>query len=116
MIESQINPIDLAIVVLYFIVVLGIGLIIARKTKTGEDLFLGGRTFTWGLIGLSLFASNISSSTIIGLSGVAYSSGVVQSVYEWMSAIPLIIAAMIFVPMYLKSRITTIPEFLELRF
>ncbi len=113
---NNISPIDISIVILYFILVLGIGFYIARRTKTGEDLFLGGRTFTWGLIGLSLFASNISSSTIIGLSGVAYSSGVVQSVYEWMSAIPLIIAAMIFVPMYLKSRITTIPEFLELRY
>ena len=114
--SSTISNIDIGIVVLYFIVVLGIGLIIARKNKTSEDLFLGGRTFTWGLIGLSLFASNISSSTIIGLSGAAYSTGVVQSVYEWMSGIPLLIAAVIFIPMYLRSKITTIPEFLELRF
>lgn len=114
--NTGISNIDLLIIALYFITVLGIGLVIARRTKTGEDLFLGGRTFTWGLIGLSLFASNISSTTLIGLSGAAYSSGVVQSVYEWMSAIPLIIAAMIFVPLYLRSRITTIPEFLELRY
>ncbi|MEM9920853.1 MAG: sodium:solute symporter [Bacteroidota bacterium] len=114
--SSTISNIDLGIVILYFVLVLGIGLAIARKNKTSEDLFLGGRTFTWGLIGLSLFASNISSSTIIGLSGVAYSTGVVQSVYEWMSALPLLIAAIIFVPLYLRSRITTIPEFLEMRF
>lgn len=114
--HSGISNIDILIIVLYFITVLGIGLYIARRTKTGEDLFLGGRTFTWGLIGLSLFASNISSTTLIGLSGAAYSTGVVQSVYEWMSGIPLIIAALIFVPLYLRSRITTIPEFLELRY
>ncbi|MEO1262766.1 MAG: sodium:solute symporter [Bacteroidota bacterium] len=114
--NNGISNIDILIIVLYFITVLGIGLFIARRTKTGEDLFLGGRTFTWGLIGLSLFASNISSTTLIGLSGAAYSSGVVQSVYEWMSGIPLIIAAVIFVPLYLRSRITTIPEYLELRF
>ncbi|MEO1514490.1 MAG: sodium:solute symporter [Bacteroidota bacterium] len=114
--SENISNIDLGIVILYFIVVIAIGLTIARRNQTSEDLFLGGRTFTWGLIGLSLFASNISSSTIIGLSGAAYSSGVVQSVYEWMSAIPLLIAALIFVPMYLRARITTIPEFLELRY
>lgn len=111
-----ISNIDVAIVISYFVIVLGIGLFIARKTKTGEELFLGGRSFGWGLIGLSLFASNISSSTIIGLSGAAYSTGIVNSVYEWMSGLPLIIAALIFVPLYLKNRITTIPEFLEKRY
>ncbi len=113
---SNISNIDIAIVIGYFLLVLAIGFFIARKTKTGDDLFLGGRSFGWGLIGLSLFASNISSSTIIGLSGAAYTTGIATSVYEWMSGIPLIIAALIFVPLYLRSRITTIPEFLEKRF
>lgn len=116
MINSTISTIDTAIVIGYFILVLCIGFFIARKTSTGEDLFLGGRTFGWGLIGLSLFASNISSTTIIGLTGAAYTTGIVNSVYEWMSGLPLIIAALIFVPLYLKNRITTIPEYLEKRF
>ena len=68
------------------------------------------------MIGFSLFASNISSSTIIGLTGAAYSSGIVQSVYEWISGIPLIIAAFVFVPLYLNAKITTIPEFLGQRY
>ena len=114
--NTGIGSIDLTVIGVYFVAVLLIGLLVARNTKTGEDLFLGGRTFGWGLIGLSLFASNISTSTIIGLSGAAYSSGIVQSVYEWMTGIPLIIAALIFIPLYLKSKITTIPEFLELRY
>ncbi len=114
--QTTISNIDITIVVMYFIVVLAIGLYIARGTKTGEELFLGGRSFGWGLIGLSLFASNISSSTIIGLSGAAYTTGIVNSVYEWMSGLPLIIAALIFVPLYLKNRITTIPEYLAKRF
>ncbi len=114
--SSSISNIDLSIVIGYFLLVLGIGFVISRNTKTGEDLFLGGRSFGWGLIGLSLFASNISSSTIIGLSGAAYTTGIVNSVYEWMSGLPLIIAALIFVPLYLKNRISTIPEFLELRY
>ena len=114
--ESTISNIDIGIVVSYFLIVLGIGLWISRKTKTGEDLFLGGRTFGWGIIGLSLFASNISGSTIVGLAGAAYTTGIVNSVYEWMSGLPLIIAALIFIPLYLRSKITTIPEFLQLRF
>ncbi len=112
----NISNIDIAIVIGYFAIVLGIGLWISRKTKTSEELFLGGRSFGWGLIGLSLFASNISSSTIIGLSGAAYKDGIVGSVYEWMSGLPLIAAALIFIPLYLKNRITTIPEYLEKRF
>ena len=114
--NTDISTIDIAIIIGYFVLVLGIGFWIARRTKTGEDLFLGGRTFGWGVIGLSLFASNISSSTIIGLSGAAYTTGIVNSVYEWMSGLPLIIAAMIFIPLYLQTRITTIPEYLERRF
>ncbi|MEM9324716.1 MAG: sodium:solute symporter [Bacteroidota bacterium] len=111
-----ISTVDLIVIALYFVVVLAIGFMVARGTKTGEDLFLGGRTFGWGLVGLSLFASNISTTSIIGLSGAAYSTGIVQSVYEWMTGIPLAIAALIFIPLYLKSRVTTIPEFLEFRF
>ncbi len=114
--NSSIATTDLVVIGIYFAVVLGIGALIARQTETGEDLFLGGRSFGWGLIGLSLFASNISSTTLIGLSGAAYSTGIVQSVYEWMSGVPLIIAAVVFVPLYLRTRITTIPEFLEKRF
>lgn len=113
---TGISTIDLLVVGLYFVVVVAIGFWVARGTQTGEDLFLGGRSFGWGLVGLSLFASNISTTTIIGLSGAAYDSGIVGSVYEWMSGIPLAIAALIFIPLYLKSRITTIPEFLELRY
>ena len=71
--NTGIGSIDMTVIGIYFVAVLLIGLLVARNTKTGEDLFLGGRTFGWGLIGLSLFASNISTSTIIGLSGAAYS-------------------------------------------
>jgi len=113
---NPISNIDIGIIIAYFAFVMGIGFYVSRRTKTSEDLFLGGRSFTYGLIGLSLFASNISSATLVGLSGAAYSTGVVQSVYEWLSGIPLIIAAVIFVPLYLRAKITTIPEFLEKRF
>lgn len=114
--DSIISRLDLGVIGVYFVIILALGLWVARRTQSSEDLFLGGRSLTWGVIGFSLFASNISSSTIIGLTGAAYSSGIVQSVYEWISGIPLIIAAFVFVPLYLNAKITTIPEFLGLRF
>ena len=114
--NQLISNTDLTVIGGYFFIVFLIGFLVARNTKSGDDLFLGGRTLTWGVIGLSLFASNISSATLIGLTGAAYSSGIVQSVYEWISGIPLIIAAFIFVPLYLNSKITTIPEFLQHRY
>ncbi len=114
--EAAIGTLDIGIIILYFIVVLIIGFLVGRKAKTGDDLFLGGRSLTWGFIGLSLFASNISSTTLVGLAGAAYTTGIVQSVYEWGAAIPFAVLAFIYAPLYLKSKITTIPEFLELRF
>ena len=112
----MIHQLDLAIMVAYMLVVAGIGLAVSRRTSTGDDLFLGGRSFAWGLIGLSLFASNISSTTLVGLAGAAYTSGVVHSVWEFGAVIPFVVLAVVFVPLYLRSRITTVPEFLELRF
>ena len=115
-VARSISSIDIAVIIAYFVVIVVIGVVVARKTDTGEDLFLAGRSLTWGVIGFSLFASNISSTTLIGLSGAAYSSGIAVSTYEWMSGLPLIILAVVFAPLYLKSRITTVPEFLEKRF
>ena len=113
---ESISQIDLGIIAGYFVIVLAIGIWVGKQTKTGEDLFLGGRSLTWGIIGCSLFASNISSTTLIGLSGAAYSTGISASNYEWLSGVPLIIMAAIFIPLYLRARITTVPEYLELRY
>ena len=112
----SISTIDLIVIAVYFLVVLAIGIYVSKKTETGEDLFLAGRTLTWGVIGFSLFASNISSTTLIGLAGAAYSNGIPVSTYEWMSGVPLIILAFVFIPLYIRARITTVPEFLEKRF
>lgn len=113
---SDISNLDLAVIAGYFLLVFAIGIWVALKTKTGDDLFLGGRTMTWGIIGFSLFASNISSTTLIGLSGAAYTTGIAASNYEWMSGLPLMIMAAFFIPIYLRARITTVPEYLELRY
>ena len=115
-VAHAISGIDIGVLVLYFIVTIAIGVWVSKTTETGDDLFLAGRSLTWGVIGFSLFASNISSTTLIGLAGAAYSSGISVSVYEWMSGVPLLILAFVFIPLYFRSRITTIPEFLEFRF
>ena len=113
---NAIAGLDIAVIAAYFLIVVVIGVIVSRQTDTGEDLFLAGRSLGWGIIGFSLFASNISSTTLIGLSGAAYTSGIAVSSYEWMSGAALLVLAFIFLPLYLKSKITTIPEFLELRY
>lgn len=114
--EFSLSNIDLGIIILYFVVVLAIGFWVAGRTKSGEDLFLAGRSLLWPAIGLSLFASNISSASLIGMSGAAYEWGIAVSNYEWMAAIILVVFVIFFVPPYIKSRISTVPEFLEKRF
>lgn len=109
-------PADLLVIGAYLVLVSVIGVRVARRTHTGDDLFLAGRTLGWGAIGLSLFASNISTTTLIGLSGAAYADGIAVSAYEWLAGVPLIVLAFVFVPMFLRARITTIPEYLEIRY
>ena len=112
----DLHPVDLTIIIVYFTVVLSIGLWIGRNTKGGDDLFLAGRSLGWIAIGFSLFASNISSTTLIGLVGSAYDGGLFISNYEWMATVVLVFFVLVFVPIFLRSRISTIPEFLERRF
>ena len=112
----SLHPVDLTIIIVYFTVVLAIGLWIGRNTKGGDDLFLAGRSLGWIAIGFSLFASNISSTTLIGLVGSAFDGGLFISNYEWMATVVLVFFVLVFVPIFLRSRISTIPEFLERRF
>lgn len=113
---ASLSTIDYAVIAAYFAVVLCIGLQMARRTHSGEDLFLAGRRLGWIPVGLSLFASNISSTTLVGLSGAAYVWGIAVANYEWMAAFILVFFALFMIPCYLNARITTAPEFLERRF
>jgi SSS family solute:Na+ symporter len=79
--------VDLVIIAAYFLVVAGIGVYVARRTHGGDDLFLAGRRLVWPVIGFSLFASNISSTTLVGLAGNAYRYGVAVSAFEWGTSI-----------------------------
>jgi len=116
MAEFPIHNIDVGVIVAYFLAIVVIGIYVSRRTRSGEDLFLAGRSLTWGVIGFSLFASNISSTTMIGLSGQAYSSGISVANYEWMASVVLVFMAIFFIPFFIKTRISTVPEFLQKRF
>lgn len=115
-VQNAITTLDLGVIAAYFGVIILIGVWVARGTKSGDDLFLAGRSLGWAAIAFSLFASNISSSTLIGLTGSAYTTGLAPSAYEWLAGVPLLIMAFIFAPIFLKSRITTTPEYLDKRY
>ncbi|NOZ42364.1 MAG: sodium/solute symporter, partial [Alphaproteobacteria bacterium] len=112
----ELHPIDITILVIYFVSVMALGIYLGRKYEDGEDYFLAGRKMTWPFICLSLFASNISSTTLIGLAGEAYGSGISVFNYEWMAAVVLVFFAIFILPFVLRSRVYTMPEFLERRF
>ena len=110
------HALDLSLIAFYFLIVFIIGVWAGGKVKDSDDLFLAGRSLKWPVIGLSLFASNISSTTIIGLAGAAYSVGIAVANYEWMASLVLIFMCLFCIPVFLKSKITTMPELLEKRF
>lgn len=112
---------DYLVFLLYFIVVAGYGLWIYRKKKqktvsASHDFFLAEGSLTWWAIGASLIASNISAEQFIGMSGSGFKMGLAISAYEWMAAITLIIVAVFFIPVYLKNKIYTMPQFLGQRY
>lgn len=111
---------DYSVFLLYFIVVSGYGFYIYHRKKAAttdsRDFFLAEGSLTWWAIGASLIASNISAEHFIGMSGSGFALGLAISTYEWMAAATLIIVAVFFLPIYLKNRIYTMPQFLERRY
>ncbi len=112
----ELHTVDFVIVAAYFLVVFGIALHFAKGDSDTSDYFLAGRKLHWSTVGFSLFASNISSTTLVGLAGAAYATGISISNYEWMASVVLVFFAIFFIPCYLHSKLFTMPEFLELRF
>lgn len=111
---------DYSVFLFYFVIVSGYGFYIYNRKKAvttdSRDFFLAEGSLTWWAIGASLIASNISAEHFIGMSGSGFALGLAISTYEWMSAATLIIVAVFFLPVYLKNRIYTMPQFLEKRY
>ncbi len=118
---SSLQTKDYLVFLLYFIVVAGYGFWVYYKKKkqsvsASNDFFLAEGSLTWWAIGASLIASNISAEQFIGMSGSGFKMGLAISAYEWMAAITLIIVAVFFIPVYLKNKIYTMPQFLNKRY
>ena len=108
---------DLIIIVTYLGGIMAVGMLsIRHKQVTGEVYFLAGRALPWSIVGAALFASNISAIHMVGLPESGYKVGLVVGNYEWMAVFTLVLLALVFVPFYFKSRISTLPEFLERRY
>ncbi|MGZ5220520.1 MAG: sodium:solute symporter family transporter, partial [Chitinophagaceae bacterium] len=117
---NQLHSLDYIVFFIYFIVVAGYGYWIYQKKKSKEmsskDFFLAEGSLTWWAIGASLIASNISAEHFIGMSGSGFALGLAISTYEWMAAATLIIVAIFIIPIYLKNKIFTMPQFLSTRY
>ncbi len=112
----QITWIDIVIIAVYLVGITIYGLSFAKKESSAKDYFLAGGKIAWPVIGISLIGANITSITLIGLPGDAYSKGISVFNYEWTAAIILVFMSLFFIPFYLSSKIYTIPEFLERRY
>lgn len=115
-IQHALTWVDFGVVAVYIVALLGLGFWVSFRKDHTSDLFLGGRSFGWPNIGLSLFGTNVSPSMMISSAGVAYASGIVAGNMEWLAWIFLMILAMVFLPHYLNTKISTMPQFLEHRF
>lgn len=118
--NNQLAYYDYLIIVFYFILVGSYGYWIYRRKKKAamdtKDFFLAEGSLTWWAIGASLIASNISAEQFIGMSGEGFFVGTAVAAYEWIAALALIIIAIWFIPIYLKNKIYTMPQFLTKRY
>lgn len=104
-------------VIAYLVVTLILGFLVGRKVKTGTDFFLAGRQLPWWAVGMSLVATDIGGTDIIGVGGAAYKHGIAVANFEWIGCVPaMIIGAFFFVPFLYRTGIYTIPEYLERRY
>jgi len=114
------QTLDYIVFLIYFIIVSGYGYWIYKRKQTAQtdskDFFLAEGSLTWWAIGASLIASNISAEQFIGMAGSGFAMGLAISTYEWMAAVTLIVVAVFFIPIYLKNKVYTMPQFLSQRY
>ena len=113
----HLSGVDLAIILLYFLTVLGIGFYLKKFTQTGEDFFLAGREMTAWIAGLSFVAANLGSLELMGWAGSAYQYGILAAHWYWVGAVPaMIFLGIVMIPFYYISRTHSVPGYLQLRF
>ncbi|XP_047228066.1 sodium/glucose cotransporter 1-like [Girardinichthys multiradiatus] len=112
------NPADISVIVIYFLIVLAVGVwaMVRTNRSTVGGFFLAGRSMVWWPIGASLFASNIGSGHFVGIAGTGAAAGIAIGGFEWNALIIVVILGWLFVPIYIKAGIVTMPEYLKKRF
>lgn len=114
-----ISTIDLVVILAYLVGIVGLGLWVGFQRQRGGEgshYFLAGNTLTWPIIGLAMFAANISTVHLVSLAESAYKYGLIYGNFEWMAGFTLILLSLFFAPLYLRSRVPTLPDYLERRF
>src|SRR5580658_4961514 len=120
--NQSMSHLDWSIIAIYLVAVVGLGVAAGFMRRKGErggeggHYFLAGNTLKWPIIGLAMFAANISTVHLVSLAEAAYKYGLVFGNFEWMAGFTLILLSLFFAPLYLRSRVATLPDFLERRF
>jgi len=113
----SLEGVDLAVIVLYFVAVIGIGLYLKSHTKTGEDFFMAGREMTAWIAGLSFLAANLGSLELMGWAGAAYQYGILATHWYWVGAIPaMLFLGLVMMPFYYICKTHSVPGYLQLRY
>jgi solute:Na+ symporter, SSS family len=114
--DFEVGPVDLVVIVAFVVAVVGIAVWVGRRQKGTESYFLAGRTMVWPVVGFSLFATQFSGTQYLGLAGAGFETGISVWNFEWVATVVLLVFALLILPFYLQSKITTVPEFLERRY
>ena len=113
----SIPTVDLIIIIGYLLGIMTIGILVGyKKRASSEEFFLAGKSLRWPMIGAALFTANISTIHLVGLAADGYRIGLVVGNFEWMASFTLIILGLVFAPFYFRSKIGTLPEYLEKRY
>ena len=114
---NGVHPLDIAIMVAYLAIITVVGVTLSRRIHDARDFFLAGRSLGWGIIGLSIIGTNVSAQSYVGAAGGAWNVGIAQANFEWIGAIPaMVLAALVFIPVYWRAGVYSIPEYLGLRY
>ncbi|XP_029014930.1 sodium/myo-inositol cotransporter 2 [Betta splendens] len=115
---STLGTVDIVVLVVYFLLILAVGFWSMCRTKrsTVDGYFLAGKNMTWWPVGASLFASNIGSGHFIGLAGSGAAAGIGAIAYEWNGMLMVLLLGWLFLPIYIASGVTTMPEYLQKRY
>lgn len=114
--QTSLGRLDWLVIAVYMLGLLALGAMLSRRRVRSVDYFLASRASRWPVIGLALFASNMSPTALVGLAGGAYAMGISVYDYEWTAAPILVFFCVFMVPVVLRSRAFTMPEFLECRY